>query len=610
MFNLRNLLFALTCVLISSRASADYRTYVIRPAINDNSILEGEALPVECREETVMSIMCARGEYEPASFLVETDEPLKQVMVQPGPLKGVAGELPADAVDVRIAQRVTCTVAYAQHVMPWVLLHDPGLLTVVNRTPQWVLDLKEVRPAPGAVLSLEKYREGFSTITEVNREFVDPEKLQPGDIADFRQFWITVHIPENAAAGTYHSTVTITPGNAPATTLKLTVTVPSFDLLPPPFEYSVYYPTMLDHEGLSAGQRDKYNPITDEQYLAECRNMAAHGCTNPCIYEGPEQDEAGNIQFTRLSRILDMREQAGMPKGVMLYLFDGAGMVIKKGELTDQQEQRNIEVAQTTVAWAKARGYTGALFMGADEYSGDRLRAMRESYASVRAGGSGIWVANQGDYLDIVGDLVDRPILAHPGALIVDQHQQWQVHPRETLLHRQQMVTWDPEMFLTPNMQRIIKGTHEYGHKIFSYFDPQGGAKVPQLHRRHRGLGLWKTGLDGTMTWAYVHIWTPTIRYGDQHLKDHGVACGGNAFVLRGPKGPVDTLGWEGYREGFDDARYLATLQDAIAKARAAGKHRRLVARTERWLGDVTVNVDLDEWRLEMAHRTEALLKP
>ncbi|HCN07912.1 MAG TPA: hypothetical protein DIT01_08255, partial [Lentisphaeria bacterium] len=105
MFNLRNLLFALTCVLISSRASADYRTYVIRPAINDNSILEGEALPVECREETVMSIMCARGEYEPASFLVETDEPLKQVMVQPGPLKGVAGELPADAVDVRIAQR-------------------------------------------------------------------------------------------------------------------------------------------------------------------------------------------------------------------------------------------------------------------------------------------------------------------------------------------------------------------------------------------------------------------------------------------------------------------------------------------------------------------------
>ena len=61
MLNLRNLLFALTYVLMSSHASAGYRTYVIRPAINDNPILEGEALPVECRDETVMSIMCARG---------------------------------------------------------------------------------------------------------------------------------------------------------------------------------------------------------------------------------------------------------------------------------------------------------------------------------------------------------------------------------------------------------------------------------------------------------------------------------------------------------------------------------------------------------------------
>ena len=73
--------------------------------------------------------------------------------------------------------------------------------------------------------------------------------------------------------------------------------------------------------------------------------------------------------------------------------------------------------------------------------------------------------------------------------------------------------------------------------------------------------------------------------------------------------GPLDTLSWEGYREGRDDARYLATLQDAIARAKAAGRHARLVAQTERWLGDITVNADLAAWRLEMARRTEALLK-
>jgi hypothetical protein len=50
-------------------------------------------------------------------------------------------------------------------------------------------------------------------------------------------------------------------------------------------------------------------------------------------------------------------------------------------------------------------------------------------------------------------------------------------------------------------------------------------------------------------------------------------------------------------------------LQDAIAKAKAAGKHTRLVARTERWLGDLRVDADLDKWRREMARRTAALLQ-
>ena len=121
---------------------------------------------------------------------------------------------------------------------------------------------------------------------------------------------------------------------------------------------------------------------------------------------------------------------------------------------------------------------------------------------------------------------------------------------------------------------------------------------------------MWKTGIDGTMTRAYVDHHAPrTIHFDDQQIKDSGVNIASFNFVLRGPKGPLDTLAWEGFREGYDDARYLATLQDAIAKAKAAGKHAGLVARTERWLGDITVTADLDAWRLEMARRTEELLR-
>ncbi len=34
----------------SGEAQSDYRTYVIRPVINNDPILEDEALPVQCRD--------------------------------------------------------------------------------------------------------------------------------------------------------------------------------------------------------------------------------------------------------------------------------------------------------------------------------------------------------------------------------------------------------------------------------------------------------------------------------------------------------------------------------------------------------------------------------
>jgi len=487
------------------------------------------------------------------------------------------------------------------------LVHDPGMMKIVDHTPKYYRELTEESwKAPGGV-SLEEYKAGYSKINQLVKELIDTDTLQPGDVEDFQQFWLTVHIPEDAKAGVYKGDVTITAANAEPTTLALEVTVPSFDLLPPQFEYSAYYPTQLERPDTTDEEREKYHPITDEQYLAESRNMAVHGCTNPCIYGGPEQDESGKIHFTQLSRILDLREKAGMPKGGILYVMDGAGMLIKTGELTEQEEQRNIEVAKATVEWAKSRGYSGALFMGADEYSGESLLAMRDSYASVRAGGSGIWVAGWADLVNAMSDVVGVPIFAHPGAMGVDQTVQWQVDPVEWLLHPDLYPNWDPQVMLAPEYQQLIKTAHEYGNKVFTYFDPQGGQPFPEYHRRHRGLGLWKTGLDGTMTWAYICIWWPTVRLNDPGIED-GVPYSPNSFVLRGPEGVLDTLSWEGYREGYDDARYLATLKDAIAKAKATGKHASLVAETQDWLDNISTDVDLDAWRLEMARRTELLM--
>ena len=52
---------------------ADYKTYVVSPAINNPAILPGEPLPEVCRSQKVVTIRACRGEYEPASFAVLTD---------------------------------------------------------------------------------------------------------------------------------------------------------------------------------------------------------------------------------------------------------------------------------------------------------------------------------------------------------------------------------------------------------------------------------------------------------------------------------------------------------------------------------------------------------
>ena len=47
--------------------------------------------------------------------------------------------------------------------------------------------------------------------------------------------------------------------------------------------------------------------------------------------------------------------------------------------------------------------------------------------------GQNIWVANQGDFAQIMPELIMRPILSHPGSHIVDHHQQWHVDAISTV---------------------------------------------------------------------------------------------------------------------------------------------------------------------------------
>ena len=103
------------------------------------------------------------------------------------------------------------------------------------------------------------------------------------------------------------------------------------------------------------------------------------------------------------------------------------------------------------------------------------------------------------------------------------------------------------------------------------------------------------------MTWCYGPQFSPEIEQDGLPR----VVIGG--YIVRGREVPFDTLSWEGYREGYDDARYLATLRAVLTTAKVAGQHADLVAEIETWLQRVAVDVDLDAWRRRMAEHIESL---
>ena len=107
-----------------------YRTFVVSPAINNLAIRPGVPLPQTCRPGDLLQVVACRGEYEPASFVVETKHLLKAVHVVAAPLRGSAGTIPAGAIDIRVALPTFKRINDYPGTLNWLLVHDPGLLVL------------------------------------------------------------------------------------------------------------------------------------------------------------------------------------------------------------------------------------------------------------------------------------------------------------------------------------------------------------------------------------------------------------------------------------------------------------------------------------------------
>ncbi len=589
------------CMMASACANAntnDYTVHIVEPAVNNHMILEDGPLPPVCKEATAIEISACRGEYEPASFVVTASHALNEVRVEVDPVIGPSISWPKDAIDVRVVKKIHRRVFGVSSVIPSLLVHDENFIT--TETAPVEPDTNNEQFNDAGFLIASEMKQSFNV---ANGELRDTLDLQPVSINKRKQFWITVHIPDYAYPGTYTTTLRIVPGNAAPTELTLRINVHPFTLLPPMTEHSIYYPVVLVPEGAedwSQGKQTGGGPcITPSQYIAECKNMVAHGITNPNIYGGVGINPDDTLDYSHIEKILALREQAGIAKGQPLYLTSAAAEPVSR-PLTDAEKEQRIAIVKEVMAWGKQRGYPDIHWAGLDEAWGEWLASEKDSFQAINDGGGKVFAATGIQFYDLVGDTLRKPVLMSPllGRLQAAAKQ----YPSDQLIQHADDIAKGASLDLMAQgdiYRKNIDSVHRAGNKIFVYMHPPAGVPLPQLQRRAEGLGLWRIGFDGSMNWSYSHI-----KFGDKPIDQNLFS----SKVMRVKGGVLDTLHWEGHREGIDDIRYLTTLMDTLARARGRFPGNSLIRETENWLSNIDVfEGNLDAIRQEMALRIIAL---
>jgi hypothetical protein len=575
------------------------------PAITNGPILPWSDIPAAPSD--VMTVRACRGEYEPASFVAYPIEENLTIEVTATDLKGSAGTIPSASVDIRAVKcwyQAGSSEGYSQPpkyveevgekdimilentpvdegrrvLTPELLLKDDDLvrtekwfrqnfvkLQYPNGTNRWLWISAPRVVFPGGktvepwIMSPDTVGSAEDSSVET-KPIQDAATLQPVTIPKrtSKQFWISLHVPENAKAGDYAGKIDVRSQGQLLESLTLKVEVLPFELEPNHLESSIYlhFFGSKGFIGLKLDEKGKGTVGADvrsvEQYRAELKNLLAHGVDNP----------TESIPLEQLEIALQVRKEVGMKMDYLYHTFEGLGGW--------QVKPVDVERLKKVVALAKKYGYKEVYLYGLDEAQGERLQASRPELEKIHQAGGKIFMAGLtpdlgGDSLAIVGDLQDLMVMSYI--------------PRK----------------------EFADAWHAKGHKIMSYANPQSGFEKPETYRRNYGLLLDYAGYDGGMTFSYYwfgwndfNVWPP--------YRDH-------MFVYPTADGVIDTLAWEGYREGIDDLRYLATLRKAIAKAEQSKAPQAKAARA--FIESVDINkADLDTLRNEMIGWILELNKP
>ena len=551
------------------------------PALGETQYLP-DTYPHDGRPNAPCTIVAAKDEYEPGSFLLYATKDLGKVQFEVCDLKQVkkAGKgeeketgvvFPKEKLDLKTVkvwyQNGNGWYSYFQDVglklCPELLLNDEDLVKVdTEKVANYArLTGKDGKvsyfwlTAPRGIYARTPdfhYYYSPDAFLSMKENFKDAPTFQGATLkkGEFKQFLLTAHVTKDVPAGLYRGAVALKKDGRKIDEVPVALRVHDF-VLPKPktyFDLDRDFVTWfceylsIQHITVINGGDEK---LAEKQLFEILKDYARHGHVTPCFRD--------TVKYRALA------EKAGLD------YTHGHGCSMKPGDMADMRA--NVRAAVRGLDKEFGR-HEGLMASWGDEYGLATLRSIRDMVKLYQEAGFVFSVNSRYGY--------------SAGANVAD-------------------IWWPPVKPDQESAPLAEKYNFAHGGWMGWYADQHVGPENPAFNRRQYGFGPYRAGFGCSYNYAH-HLdgWNdinPTLYKPMMLIYGAGHGC-------------IDTLAWEGFREGLDDIRY-ATLLQQLARPLVESKNidARYAAKLAlKLLADANGDdEDLTTLRLEMIEHIERL---
>ena len=512
------------------------------PATSDAQYLP-DAYPYNGRALATVGIVSGADAYEPGSFLLYPLKDIGRVELKLDTFRSKEGRVfPAENLDLAVVkvwyQNGNGWYSYFMcegglKLCPELLLHDEGLIVADTAREQNYARIKD-EAGNDKLVWITHYKGMEDTFNPDAGNFADAGTLQPVTLAEgeFKQFFLTAHIPAGTPPGLYSGAVRVEQGNTVLHTVPVAIRVLPFQLPKPKCHFDDTR-DFVCHDGSRLGIG--MGAARFERIAADFRRHGIDALGIGYPYQ-PTTLQAFEI-IKRLGFRLDdvalftggWRHRAGYNR----YAWRNTARRVKK-----QYHDLGLEVD------GRPLGY-------ADEPGDASVKNFREQYGIYQQEGFTLEIAGHGS-----------------------------IYRKAAYCHSDVMIATRPEDSDTP------RRWNEIGLANVSWYAyNHNSTENPGYTRRLYGLTPWLAGFSAIKN--NVHGFGP---YNDRARTTYKPFADSYADG----RSHITTLQFEGKREGIDDIRY-ATLLRRLARKAAASPDYKVANRGRlalQFFGDIESTLD------------------